>query len=89
MSAVATFARVVGIKVPEVFESSEHDQLTALVEIHNTSEFAHSAQVVFRGFVTKKNVFVYEFFHEQVWILVPEQGGFLTFFHFSLLHFSL
>ncbi|EPB68107.1 hypothetical protein ANCCEY_12801 [Ancylostoma ceylanicum] len=70
MAAAESFARIISVSVQDVFDSSAENELYAYVEIANDTELAHSAQVVFRGYVRKAEKLVYEFLHEQVWILV-------------------
>ncbi|KAL6723452.1 hypothetical protein Aduo_018460 [Ancylostoma duodenale] len=70
MAASESFARIISVSVQDVFDSSAENELYAYVEIANDTELAHSAQVVFRGYVRKAEKLMYEFLHEQVWILV-------------------
>ncbi|VDM74487.1 unnamed protein product [Strongylus vulgaris] len=70
MTSTESIARVTSLTVQDVFVSSDDNKLRAEVEIANNSELAHSAQVVFRGYVRKAERLQYEFLHEQVWILV-------------------
>ncbi|CAL2049255.1 unnamed protein product [Caenorhabditis brenneri] len=67
-------AYVTSIDCPSVFDSSVDNFFTADVTINNSSDFVHSAQIVFRGYVCKGDRLHYEFFHEQQWVLV-EPGG--------------
>ncbi|KAK6009042.1 hypothetical protein OSTOST_26058, partial [Ostertagia ostertagi] len=70
MTASESHARITSLDVQDVFVSSEANELKADVEIVNDSNLAHSAQVVFRGYVRNGNTLLYEFLHEQVWILI-------------------
>lgn len=74
MATTESFARIISVSVQEVFDSSVDNELYAQVEIANDTELAHSAQVVFRGYVRKAEKLVYEFLHEQVWIFVKANG---------------
>lgn len=70
-----SFAKVEDLRVPELFVSSKDNQFTASVTINNTSDLPHTCQVVFRGYVrTTRGDFIYEFLHEQSWIII-ESGG--------------
>ncbi|KHJ98474.1 hypothetical protein OESDEN_01545 [Oesophagostomum dentatum] len=70
MPASESLVRIISVSVPEVFVSSDDDMLTAEVRIANDANLAHSAQVVFRGYVKKGGRLIYEFLHEQAWILI-------------------
>uniref|UniRef100_A0A1I7WGI6 Arrestin_C domain-containing protein n=1 Tax=Heterorhabditis bacteriophora TaxID=37862 RepID=A0A1I7WGI6_HETBA len=70
MAFPKSFARILSISLQDVFNSSKDNQLKASIEVANDSEFSHSAQVVFRGYVKQVNTIVYEFLHEQAWILI-------------------
>ncbi|KHJ87391.1 hypothetical protein OESDEN_12837 [Oesophagostomum dentatum] len=70
MPASESLVRIISVSVPEVFVSSDDDMLIAEVRIANDTNLAHSAQVVFRGYVKKAGRLIYEFLHEQAWILI-------------------
>ncbi|VDO53284.1 unnamed protein product [Haemonchus placei] len=70
MTATETHARITSLFVQDVFVSSEENELKADVEIVNDSNLAHSAQVVFRGYVRNGSTLIYEFLHEQVWLFI-------------------
>ncbi|VDK56038.1 unnamed protein product, partial [Cylicostephanus goldi] len=74
MTSAESFARITSLSVQDVFVSSDSNELRAQVEVTNDSELAHSAQVVFRGYIRKAEKLVYEFLHEQAWILVEAKG---------------
>lgn len=74
MTASESFARITSLLVQDVFVSSSDNELSAQVEIVNDSDLAHSAQVVFRGYVRRGKTLVYEFLHEQVWIFIRSSG---------------
>ncbi|PAV88517.1 hypothetical protein WR25_07899 [Diploscapter pachys] len=69
-AAPASYCRVVSLNVAPLFESAKDNQLVATVDVENQSEFTHSCQVVFRGYVRRPNELLYEFLHEQQWIIV-------------------
>ncbi|VDO11220.1 unnamed protein product [Haemonchus placei] len=77
MTATESHARITSLFVQDVFVSSEENELKADVEIVNDSNLAHSAQVVFRGYVRNGNTLLYEFLHEQVWIFIRPSGMYL------------
>ncbi|KAK6051913.1 hypothetical protein COOONC_10582 [Cooperia oncophora] len=70
MTTSESYARINSLHVQDVFISSEENELKADVDIVNDSDVACSAQVVFRGYVRRGKTLLYEFLHEQVWILI-------------------
>ncbi|CAI5455707.1 unnamed protein product [Caenorhabditis angaria] len=72
---MSSFAEIKSIDCPEVFQSSEDNYLYANIQIENSSELIHSCQIVFRGYVRKGDVLLYEFFHEQQWLVVNSNSN--------------
>ncbi|CAJ0945346.1 unnamed protein product, partial [Mesorhabditis belari] len=67
-----TFAKVVELETKELYYSDKDERLVAKVVIDNNSDLKHSCQIVFRGYVRRQNDLVYEFLHEQAWVVAGQ-----------------